>query len=177
MPGTGVLLVPASGIATAAVGDPGPADAPVPTSYTPVQTAPAADPTPDEPELSVTPTPLLRLTERRLAIRNTTTETVRVYVQRYTQTDDGTWTWLPADPRTATEAAEFRVETGKTAALATEDGELTAQRVRLWAVSDSGRTWDLYRDADLTLVPERDAAGRAAYEAAAIETVTLRIDG
>jgi hypothetical protein len=49
--------------------------------------------------------------------------------------------------------------------------------VRLWAVSDSGKKWDLYRDADLSLVPERDAAGRPAYQAAAIETTTLKIEG
>src|SRR5206468_448211 len=98
-----------------------------------------------------------------LRIKNNTGEGLKVYVQHYSRTETGEWAWLPADPRTDTKAEEYRIDAGKDTVLATADGALAAQSVRLWAVSDSGCEWADYKDADLPLVPEKDAAGKHTY--------------
>jgi hypothetical protein len=164
----------------AAPADPAVVEVPVPV-YIPQPAAPTADPVAVEPVAadpvaSTTPTPALRLTERHLRITNNTGERLTVYVQHLSRTATGEWAWLPADPRADAKAEEFQVEAGADAVLATAAGELTAQTVRLWAVSESGREWADYKDADLPLVPETDAAGNHTYVAAAVGTFTMNFD-
>jgi hypothetical protein len=115
-------------------------------------------------------------TARYLRIKNNTGEGLRVYVQHYSQMATGEWAWLPADPKSSARGDEYRVAPGTDAVLATTTGALAAQSVRLWAVSDSGREWADFKGADLTLVPEQDAAGNRYYLGETVGTFTLNFD-
>jgi len=190
MPGlVGGTVVAGGLLRPVAAADPVPVEVPVPVPVpveVPVQVpapaaapnavANAAEPAPAAgPELAM-PVAAQRMVERSLRIKNNTGEMLRVLVQHYSLTAAGDWAWLPADPRTSPAADEYQIEAGKDVTLATSTGALAAHSVRLWAVSESGRTWEDFKNADLTLVPEKDAAGDSYYVAKAMETVSLSFD-
>jgi hypothetical protein len=180
-PVTFVRPVPVINVVTAA-----PDVVPVPVYVPQPVAAVPADPNagavavaPAGPEASTGPTQQAAAvvqTARYLRVKNNTGEGLRVFVQHYSQTANGEWAWLPKDPRTSTQAEEYRVAPGTDAVLGTPNGALAAHAVRLWAVSDSGREWVDYKNADLPLVPEQDPAGNRYYQAETIGTFTLNFD-
>jgi hypothetical protein len=102
---------------------------------------------------------------RYLHVKNNTSEQLTIYVQFRTRTEQGTWTWYPADPQQSEEALAFDLAPGQEAALEHEGWRIHASRARIWAVSASGATWPQYKVQDWWLVPETNANGEHAYTA------------
>jgi len=63
----------------------------------------------------------------------------------------------------------LQVGPGKEALLADDEGPISANRVRIWAMGPSKRITE-YRNQDLWLVPEVNQAGDHVYRAPATET-------
>jgi hypothetical protein len=103
-----------------------------------------------------------RLFEKELEIRNSTDESIRVWVygrswnkspeenegQELGRTDEEVrneggevaWRWLPGEPGRA-KPIEFTIAAGKSQKVVFGDGPLAANRVLLWAESESGERW------------------------------------
>jgi hypothetical protein len=114
----------------------------------------------------------VKQTLRYLCVRNATQETLTVYVQYRTLTDQNEYAWLPGDPKDATEAVAFTIPAGKTTYLTHDDFRINASRVRIWAKSENSN-WPAYKDKDLWLVPEQDERGEHFYVAAEMGTFTF----
>lgn len=124
--------------------------------------------------------------EKLIALENKTDEPLRVWVQPQTRLVEGVkaeWAWLPGDPKRSSQAASWLLKPGENKLLRWNEQEgsvvppsvslgeiVRGARVRLWAESESGRTWTRYHDKDLWLVPEDDGDGRRHYEADKIDT-------
>lgn len=94
-----------------------------------------------------------------------------MYVQYRTQDDEGSWTWVPANPRRSAKAVRYDLDPGEETSLGVSaDEKLSANVVRIWAVSRGGDEWDEYKDEDLWLVDEKDDDGKLGYEAEEVET-------
>lgn len=97
--------------------------------------------------------PALPTWDRRvLKVENNTGETLTLYLQYCTLTDQNEWVWLPADPA---KPLIFRnLAPGRRVFLKHNGWRINASQVRLWAVSASGRQWLSFKDENLVLVPE-----------------------
>jgi hypothetical protein len=113
---------------------------------------------------------LPRQVERFLRIRNQTGEGLTVWVQYRTRDENGNWSWLPADPRQSDDATEFQIPAAQTAFLSVHGERLHASRVRMWAMTDSGRTFTAFAESDLWLVPEVGPDGQHWYLGARMGT-------
>jgi hypothetical protein len=102
--------------------------------------------------------------QRSLVVQNTTGERLKIWVHYHTLTDQGQWAWTPALPADSGQAIEYLIEPGAYV-LKDHDTRLTANRVRVWAVSDSGRKWLANKDHDLWLVPDVDDTDPNAFAA------------
>ncbi len=97
-----------------------------------------------------------RRREKYLKIVNKTEEPLRVFVHRRTQQFDEEkgyqWMWLPSGP--GERPAVLTVAAGKSEMLMTVENEqpTTAQRVRIWAETESGQRLDRHQDEDLWMV-------------------------
>jgi hypothetical protein len=157
-------MPPASGIACAVTPN-------LPTSYD--DDADSVDPT-----LSADPTfattgdgdvlgdvavddPQGRFSTRYLRVANDTSETVDVFVQYRTDTDQGP-TWFPADPNTSDEAISVTLAPGETADIKEGDWRVNASCIRIWAKSPT-QVWYTFKTQDLPLVPETDDTGANTY--------------
>jgi hypothetical protein len=118
--------------------------------------------------------PVLLQDERFIQVQNDTGKPVSLWIQVRTRTNDGTWAWLPVDPRKESKGFAYDLEAGEKTYLAYQDGKLKGSRIRFWVKSEAGE-WNAYRDRDLWLVPEVDAAGNHVYQADQIETFPLRL--
>jgi hypothetical protein len=110
--------------------------------------------------------------ERLLKIRNDSGVKLTVFVQYRTQTDQGTWSWFPADPSQSDQALSFEIEAGAETYLDDAGFTIRGSRVRLWATSEAGGQWPDARNSDLWLVPEVDGTGTHTYPAPQMETFT-----
>jgi hypothetical protein len=102
--------------------------------------------------------------QRQFVIQNDTGERLRIWVHYYTLTDQGQWAWTPPLPADPGQALEYRIGPGSFF-LKNHDVRITANRVRVWAVSDSGRKWLANKDHDLLLVPDVDDTDPNAFVA------------
>jgi hypothetical protein len=112
---------------------------------------------------------------RYLRVANITGGKLKVYLQYYTEDENGEWDWSPASPESDTEA--FAVDLDPTEATDIMDGDwrVNASKVRIWAKSDDGKEWNKFKAVDLDLVPEKDAAGIPTYLADSEETFCFTI--
>jgi hypothetical protein len=104
-------------------------------------------------------------------VKNDTGERLTVYVQYQTISQSKGWTWNPVVPGSEPRAVAYTFVPGQEANLRHEDWPINANRVRIWARSDSGEEFAEYRDEDLWLVDEID--GDCVYYADEAETFTF----
>jgi hypothetical protein len=112
--------------------------------------------------------------QRFLRVTNDMDQTVTLWVQICTKDDQGGWTWLPDSPEQSSKALMYRLQPGQTTNLGFQGQKLAGNRIRVWARWNGGE-WNQYRDQDLWLVPETDAAGNHVYVAPEMETFPLRL--
>jgi hypothetical protein len=177
---------------------PGPVPDPVPdfgdvlARLLPAATAPEAPPMPDPadpPRIPAAPIPPAvpeppaaadqEFSCRYIRVHNNTGENLKVFVQYRTRTDKGEWGWFPTPPGEAGECQCFDFKDGMTADLtdAAIAWRINACQVRIWAVSESGKKWLDFQDADLVVVPEKDAEGEPAYRAPEMQTYLFTFAG
>jgi hypothetical protein len=113
--------------------------------------------------------------ERFLRVQNATAEPMKVYVQFHAQVDENKWAWVPADPKDSARAVMLQVGPGKEALLADDEGPISANRVRIWAMGPSKRITE-YRNQDLWLVPEVNQAGEHVYRRPGNRDLQLRVE-
>lgn len=121
-----------------------------------------------------------RRREKQLRIENKTKETLRVFVHRRTnefQKGKGyQWIWAPSEPGERPQVAV--VPAGESLLLESGGGDsaskpATAQRLRIWAESESGQRWTDYHEKDLWLVEKNpDFDDERVYYSEKIETYT-----
>jgi hypothetical protein len=111
---------------------------------------------------------------RYLRVLNETGDKLTVYVQYRTATDDGDWVWRPGTPG-SDDAVAFVFEPGEIASLVLDEQGTTINgtRVRIWAVSQSGKEYFEHKDEDLWLVPETNAENEHLYYAADMQPFTM----
>jgi hypothetical protein len=112
---------------------------------------------------------------RYLRVHNDTGENLRVYIQYYTPGDQGRWRWLPGDLKAPSSGQFVMVECPKDGQTEVQDRDtrVDASRVRVWAISESGKKWEDFRDKDLEVVPERNDKDEPSYLAAIRQTYPL----
>jgi hypothetical protein len=144
-----------------------------------------------------------RFFEKKLAIRNRTSEPVTVWLQRRTRVKIGKqpgWQWLPGAPA-STDSTRITVGPGERKFLGenltislpsisvsngipkVESKErsvtvpFTASRVRMWAESKSGERWTEHAQRDLWLVkPNAEMEGKRGYRAEKIMAFTYSLN-
>jgi beta-lactam-binding protein with PASTA domain len=114
-------------------------------------------------------------TTRFLAVRNPTSQRLRVWVQYHNPKAEQGSQWLPADPAATARAILFQLPPRKVTFLEHNGTRISADRVRLWAESESGWTWPAYQGEDLWLV-DKDPTGQRRYRADRVETFTHSFD-
>jgi hypothetical protein len=108
---------------------------------------------------------------RYVRIQNDTGENLKVFIQYRTQTDQGKWLWFPTMPAVdARDALCYDFKDGMMADLTDNDWRIHANRIRIWAVSETGKKWLDFKDADLVVVPETNDAGEPFYRAPEMQT-------
>jgi hypothetical protein len=108
---------------------------------------------------------------RYIRIANHTGENLKVFLQYRTLTDENAWKWFPTSQLgKAGETLTFDIASGMIMDLMDQDWRINASQVRVWAVSETGKKWLDFQNADLVLVPERDAAGEPFYLAPEMQT-------
>jgi hypothetical protein len=102
-----------------------------------------------------------RFNTRYLRVGNETTETIDIFVQYLTFTEQGE-KWFPADPAVSEEAISVTLSPGETADITEGDWRINASRIRIWAKSPT-QEWSTFKKQDLPLVPETDDTGANTY--------------
>jgi tetratricopeptide (TPR) repeat protein/S1-C subfamily serine protease len=93
-----------------------------------------------------------KLFDRRyIKLVNDSGQQLKVHLQYYTYTTDGTWKWYPSAPKGGN-SAMYTFEPGESAVLYDDNWKVNASKIRLWAFS-SDASWLDYRDKDLVIAP------------------------
>jgi hypothetical protein len=111
--------------------------------------------------------------ERILQIKNDTGQKLTVWVQYRTQAGGMEFSWLPANPEESDQAVAYELNPGEETCLETDGGLLSASRVRIWAESEDGQTWDQHKGEDLWLVTEDHGDQGRFYYGEEMETFTF----
>jgi len=114
-----------------------------------------------------------RYNRRHLKLQNPTQGTLKVYV-RYRELDSsGNWQWVPA---LGLPEITYTMKPGQEAVIANNNIRVLADRVRMWAKTETGQTFEKYRVNDLVLgrSNERDANGDLSYVGTRYGTFTYR---
>ena len=92
---------------------------------------------------------------RYLRVANITGGKLKLYLQYYTEDENGDWDWSPVTLEKDSDA--FAVDLDPSEATDIMDGEwrVNASKVRIWAKSDDGKEWNKFKTVDLDLVPKR----------------------
>ena len=112
---------------------------------------------------------------RFLRVANITGGKLNVYLQYYTEDENGDWDWSPDAPNTHAEPFALELDPNEAADITDGDWRVNAAKVRIWAKSDDGKEWNKFKTVDLELVPEKDAAGMPTYLADNEETFCFTI--
>lgn len=90
--------------------------------------------------------------EKYLAVANKTSEPLTVYVQYRQEDENGKWHWYPKGAKEG-QAISFQIDANTTSNLYFEDEQILADRVKIWAVGQSGEEeWDDNKEEDFILV-------------------------
>jgi hypothetical protein len=140
-----------------------------PGSAMPIMAGTASD------DRTETPDEVMALNRRYLQLKNDTNETLTVSLQYRTENArDGSWSWYPVPPEQSDKAVVYTLSPGEVTYLDHKHWTISASRVRIWAMSESGAEWSAYKDEDLWLVPEMDESiDQHVYYAAKTETYTF----
>jgi hypothetical protein len=111
-------------------------------------------------------------TRRYLRVVNDTGEKLEIHVQYRTETSDGQFAWFPADPESSDQSVAYDLDPGEATFLGQGNGKMNASRVRIWAISESGKKYVQMKDQDLWLVPEMNGEERC-YSAPEMQTFVL----
>lgn len=112
---------------------------------------------------------------RYLRVANITGGKLKVYLQYYTEDENGDWDWSPATPEKDADAFAVDLDPQEATDIMDGDWRVNASKVRIWAKSDDGKEWNKFKTVDLDLVPEKDAAGTPTYLADNEETFCFTI--
>jgi hypothetical protein len=106
-------------------------------------------------------------TTRFLRVCNTTDKPMRIFVEYHAPTDGGDWVWTE-------EPVAYDFGPGEEADLADNGWQINADRVKIWAESDS-KEWKRWKDQPLWLVPEASDPGNHGYLAPNIQTFVFNV--
>jgi hypothetical protein len=112
---------------------------------------------------------------RYLRVANITGGELKVYLQYYTEDENGDWDWSPATPEQDSDAFAVDLDPNEATDIMDGDWRVNASKVRIWAKSDGGKEWNKFKTVDLDLVPEKDAAGTPTYLADNEETFCFTV--
>jgi hypothetical protein len=117
-----------------------------------------------------------RLEQAHLQVENKAAEPITVWVQYRTRQRleyRYQWQWVPGEPGSG-ERLELTLGPGQKQFVTDREGEkIEASRVRVWAESETGETWEENRRKDLWLVEENPKLdGARAYHAEAMRVHT-----
>jgi hypothetical protein len=132
----------------------------------------ATDSTAPKSTNDASPEQAVEQTQRYLQLKNDSGSKLKVWLQYHTLGAKNTWSWVPADPATSDKTLTFELEAGQEGYVQQQGKKITANRVRLWAKSETGQ-WLEFKDTDLWLVPEQDKEGVHRYFATEIKTFTF----
>jgi hypothetical protein len=113
-------------------------------------------------------------TRRFLKVVNDTGEKIELHVQYRTKTTDGDFAWFPADPVSSDRSGAYDLDPGEATFLSHYGQKVNANRIRIWAVSDSGREYNQLKHQDLWLVPENNGEEHF-YSAPEMQTFVLAL--
>lgn len=85
---------------------------------------------------------------------NNSPDELTVHLVYHTKTTSGSWKWFPDTPAVG-KSVTYTFAPGESGVLFHDEWKVNADRIRLWAVSDSHH-WLDYRDRDLVLSPGGD---------------------
>jgi hypothetical protein len=111
---------------------------------------------------------------RYLRVINDIGEKLELHVQYRTLNSADEWTWYPADPVFSDRSVAYDLDPGEATYLADGNWKMNANRVRIWAVSASGKHYVQTKDQDLWLVPEFQGDQRS-YSSPRVQTFTLAL--
>ena len=112
-------------------------------------------------------------TVRFLRLGNESTEKVHIWVQYYTEAEEGKFGWSPEEPPKEG-SLEFDIDPGEIVDLQDGDWRVNGQKARIWAKSGD-RDYVRYKDNDLMLVWEQDTEGNFGYMAPEIQVFNFSI--